>query len=173
MAKILFPIMSDIVIFLKLEPYLAQWLMHEHGGNPVVFPKNSAENDILELGLTLKPYLAIPNQPGDDKVPIAVPYFKSKDVRSYNYLPPSGRRALARCIRTRFVIALWNDLYRFGNIGKRKQDIIWAWMEARGIESTETNWNTIAKIYMRKRSVYRKQKWRDDHKEQPPTTNKR
>lgn len=163
--------MSDIVIYLKLEPYLAQWLKHEHGENPVVFPKNSAENDILELSLTLKPYLAIPNQPGDDKVPISVPYFKSKDVRSYNYLPPGGRRALARCIRTRFVIALWNDLYKFGNIGKRKQDIIWAWMEAHGIESNDTNWNTIAKIYMRKRSVYRKQKWRDEHKEQPPTAN--
>ena len=163
--------MSDIVIYLKLEPYLAQWLKHEHGESPVVFPKNSAENDILELSLTLKPYLAIPNQPGDDKVPISVPYFKSKDVRSYNYLPPGGRRALARCIRTRFVIALWSDLYKFGNIGKRKQDIIWAWMEAHGIESTDTNWNTIAKIYMRKRSVYRKQKWRDDHKEQPPTAN--
>ena len=171
MAKILLPIMSDIVIYLKLEPYLAQWLKHEHGESPVVFPKNSAENDILELSLTLKPYLAIPNQPGDDKVPISVPYFKSKDVRSYNYLPPGGRRALARCIRTRFVIALWSDLYKFGNIGKRKQDIIWAWMEAHGIESTDTNWNTIAKIYMRKRSVYRKQKWRDDHKEQPPTAN--
>lgn len=167
MAANSFPNMSDIVIYLKLDPYLAQWLTHEHGGNPVVFPKNSAENDILELGLTLKPYLAAPNEPGIDKVPISVPYFKSKDVRSYNYLPPKGRRALARCIRTRFVISMWNDLFKFGNIGKRKQDIIWTWMEAHGIEATDTNWNTIAKIYMRKRSVYRKQQWRDARKPHP------
>ena len=167
MAANSFPNMSDIVIYLKLDPYLAQWLTHEHGGNPVVFPKNSAENDILELGLTLKPYFAAPNEPGIDKVPISVPFFKSKDVRSYNYLPPKGRRALARCIRTRFVISMWNDLFKFGNIGKRKQDIIWTWMEAHGIEATDTNWNTIAKIYMRKRSVYRKQQWRDAKKPHP------
>ena len=167
MAANSFPNMSDIVIYLKLDQYLDQWLTHQHGGNPVVFPKNSAENDILELGLTLKPYFAAPNEPGIDKVPISVPYFKSKDVRSYNYLPPKGRRALARCIRTRFVISMWNDLFKFGNIGKRKQDIIWTWMEAHGIEATDTNWNTIAKIYMRKRSVYRKQQWRDARKPHP------
>ena len=67
----------------------------------------------------------------------------------------SSRRVLANCIRKRFVIELWNDLSKFGYIGKRKQDIIWAWMESHGIEMTEANWNTIAKIYLRKRNVYR------------------
>ena len=149
--------MSDIVIYLKLDPYLAQWLKHKHGSEPVIFPRNSVENDVLEMGLTLKPRLFTPNEPGENVVPIAVPYFKSKDVRDNCYLPLSARRALARCIRSRFVIDLWTDLYKFGNIGRRNQDLIWAWMEAHGIEATETNWNTITKIYMRKRDVYRKQ----------------
>lgn len=147
--------MSEYVIYLKLDPYLAQWLLHEHGGSPVEFPKNSAENDVLELGLTTKPYLAVEIGPAENHVPIALPCFKHKDVRFYNYLPHKARRALAHCIRTRFVIALWNDLNKFGYIGRRKQDLIWAWMEAHGIMATETNWNTIAKIYMRKRNVYR------------------
>ena len=151
--------MSEIIIYLKLDPYLAQWLAHEHGGNVVEFPK---ENDILELGLMRPPYFASANEPGKDKVPIGVPWFKSKNVRFNNYLSARSRRALAQCIRTRFVVALWKDLYKFGYIGKRKQDLIWAWMETHGIEATETNWNTIAKIYLRKRNVYREQKRREE-----------
>lgn len=154
--------MSEIIIYLKLDPYLAQWLAHEHGGNVVEFPKNSTENDILELGLMRPPYFASANEPGKDKVPIGVPWFKSKNVRFNNYLSARSRRALAQCIRTRFVVALWKDLYKFGYIGKRKQDLIWAWMETHGIEATETNWNTIAKIYLRKRNVYREQKRREE-----------
>ena len=156
--------MDEIIIYLQLDPYLAQWLTHEHPGQVIRFPKNSAENDVLELGLIPKPFLAVDVQPGENCVPIALPFFKNKDVRKNNYLPQKARRALAQCIRTRFVIALWNDLYRFGNIGRRKQDLIWTWMEAHGIEETDTNWNTIAKIYMRKRDVYRRQKLRENNK---------
>lgn len=145
---------EDIIIYLQLDTYLAQWLIHEHG-QPVAFPRNSAENDVLELGLIRKPLFAVAPGPDEGRVPIVVPCFKDKDVRKFNFLPASGRRSLARCIRSRFVIALWNDLYKFGHIGKQKQDLIWTWMDAHGIEATETNFNTIIKIYKRKRDVYR------------------
>ena len=154
--------MSEIIIYLQLDPYLAQWLTHEYEDGIVEFPKNSTENDILQMGLTTKPHFAAPNEPGDNKVPIAVPYFKNKNVRYNNYLPHRARRQLASCIRSRFVIALWTDLYKFGYIGKRKQDLIWAWMEAHGIELTDTNWNAIAKIYLRKRNVYREMRRRKE-----------
>ena len=152
--------LSGIIIYLQMEPYLAQWLKHTHGSDPVVFPKNSTENDILEVNLTRTPPFAIPNVPGDDTIPIAVPYFKYKEVRGKHYLPKTARNELRRCIRSRFVIELWTDLFRFGYIGKQKQDLIWAWMEAHGIEATDTNWNTIAKIYDRKRKAYNLRMWR-------------
>ena len=44
-------LMSDIVIYIRLDPYLAQWLRHEHFGSPIEFPKNSTEYDIIELGV--------------------------------------------------------------------------------------------------------------------------
>ena len=143
-----------LVIHLQMEPYLVQWLKHEHGTDPVEFPKNSAEYDIFEIYLIRKPTFALPNEPGENTVPIAIPYFKSKDVRGKYYLPKSARNSLKRCIRTRFVIQLWSDLFRFGYIGTGKQDLIWAWMENHGIEATDTNWSTIAKIYDRKRRAY-------------------
>ena len=59
-------------------------------------------------------------------------------------------------------MTLWKDLYKFGYIGKKKQDLIWAWMETHGIEATDTNFNTIAKIYLRKRNVYRDAKRREE-----------
>lgn len=149
--------MSDIVIYLRLDTYLAQWLTHEHGGHPVVFPKNSVEHNILETFLTTRPPFGAQVGPGENRVAIQLPYLKNKNVRYSNFLPHSARRSLANSIRNRFIIALWNDLYRFGNIGRRKQDLIWAWMEAHGIDATETNWNTIAKIYKRKRDAYQRQ----------------
>lgn len=163
--------MSEYIIYLKLDPYLAQWLVNEHG-TPVEFPKNSTENDILELGLMKKPIFACNNEPGPNKVPIGVPFFKNKNVRYNNYLSLKSRRALAQCIRSRFVVALWKDLYKFGYIGKRKQDLIWAWMETHGIEATETNWNTISKIYLRKRNVYRETKRREQKRLETENNNK-
>ena len=157
--------MSEYVIYLILPPYLAQWLRHEHDRIPIEFPKNSMENDIIELGLIRKTVLLNAPGPGENTVAIALPKFKNKDVRKYNYLPVAARRSLQQCIRSRFAVALWKDLHKFGNIGRRKQDLIYAWMEAHGIETSEKNWNTIAKIYMRKRDVYRRQQLRNNNKE--------
>ncbi len=153
--------MSEVLIHLKLDNYLAQWLINESGGVPVVFKKHSVENDILHCNLKERPLFGRKDKPGNGKLPIALPYFKDRDPRKYCFLSKPARLALAECIRSRFVLELWKDLHRFGNIGKRKQDLIWAWMDAHGIEMTETNWNTIAKIYKRKRDIYRKKKQRE------------
>ena len=158
--------MSDVIVYVRLDAYLAQWLVHEHG-TPVVFPKNSYENDVLEVSLSTKPKNAVDEEPGEGMIPISVPYFKSKNVRFNNYLPKSGQIALQKSIRQRFVIELWRDLHKFGNIGKQRQELIYAWMEAHEIELTESNWNTIAKIYQRRQDVYRKQKKASsEHKKQ-------
>ena len=150
--------MSQYTIHLDLEPYLAQWFIHEQGGeHPVSLTRGSAESDILELFLTVQPE-AIPTRPAPTDTAIYIPTFKHKDVRTYNYLPPRATIALKKTIRTRFVIALWNDLYKFENIGKRNDELIYAWMEAHGIELNETNWCAISKIYYRKRKVYLAQK---------------
>lgn len=153
--------MSEVLIHLKLDNYLAQWLINESGGVPVVFKKHSVENDILCCNLKERPLFGRKDKPGEGKLPIALPYFKDRDPRKYCFLSKPARLALTECIRSRFVMELWKDLHRFGNIGKRKQDLIWAWMDAHGIEMTETNWNTIAKIYKRKRDIYRKKKQRE------------
>ena len=147
--------MESYIIYLDLDDYLIQWVSHEYG-DPVVFPKNSMENDIIEMGLIRETPILPVYGPETWRVAIKLPIYKNKDVRKFHYLPLKSRKSLAECIRQRFIVKLWMELHRFGHIGKKKQDLIWAWMEANGIEQTEKNYNTVSKIYQRRRETYRK-----------------
>lgn len=145
-------------VFLTLEPYLAQWLCHQHGGEyPIRIKRGSAEADLLELFLKKQP--TDPDyrpqlKPLPGQVEIVLPYFKHKDIRTYNYLPPRGEICLHACIRNRFKVALWKDLHTVGNVVKRTDITISEWMAEHGITDDDTNWNTIAKILQRKRAIY-------------------
>ena len=155
-------------VFITLEPYLAQWLIHEsEGKNPIPVRRGSAESDVLQMHLKkqptapdYKPQLkALPGQ-----VEILLPAFKHKDTRIYNYLPPVGEACLHQCIRNRFKVALWKDLHTVGNVVMRTKESIEHWMEGHGIEVDDKNWNTIAKILQRNRAVYCPNQRLTDHK---------
>lgn len=156
---------SNFLVYLKLEPYLAQWLANKHGQFPVRFPKGSIENDIIELGLRPLGQDESPDLPGEDKYPIVLPFFRYKDVRFNNYLPQSAKSELIHCLKVQFAIELWKDLNKFGYIGKQKQDLIYAWIDAHDIDDTEANWNAIAKIYARKREAHRRQRKRAEEED--------
>ena len=90
----------------------------------------------------------------NSNVEIVLPEYKAKPPKNYNYLSRQGLDILKRTIRDRFIIELWTDLHRHGYIGRRRDELIYAWMEAHGIEITDTNWNSIAKIYIRQYKNY-------------------
>lgn len=145
-------------VFITLEPYLAQWLQHEAGGEyPIRIKRGSAEADILEC--LLKPQPKDPDyvpqmRPMPGQVEVVLPCFKHKDIRTYNYLTERADICLHACIRNRFKVALWKDLHTVGNVVKRTDVTISEWMTAHGIQDDDTNWNTIAKILQRNRAVY-------------------
>ena len=66
---------EDLIIYLRLDSYLAQWTVHEYG-EIVEFPRNSTENDVIEMALMRKPILSFVPGPGEGRVAIKVPYFK-------------------------------------------------------------------------------------------------
>lgn len=147
--------MTGICFYLTLEDYLAQWFINEHGGrNPVQLIRGSAESDIVEAFVQVPPKDYVPSSAGLHQVPVLFPHFRGKDPAYYNYLPQSAIDALIKCIRVRFDVQMWEELHKFGYLGKRKADLIYAWMDKHGIEPTETNWCTITKRYLRKRKVY-------------------
>lgn len=146
--------MSDICIHLELDTYLRQWFIHDSCGEPVRLMRASIESKILETFLIEPPHNAVPDLPRENTVAIVIPMFRHKDSRRHNYLPQKAKDALKETIRNRFDIELFNDLHTFGRIGKRLDGVIYAWMEAHGIEINETNWNAIAKRYQRLRRQY-------------------
>ena len=161
--KIEKPEYSNFKVYIRMEPYLAQWLAHKFGPFPIRFPKGSIENDIMEKGLIPLPKKATPDLPGKGKYPIILPFFRYKDVRFHNFLPISDKSKLVHCLKVCFDIELWTDLHRFGYIGKQKQDLIWAWMDDHDIDDTEANFNAISKIYARKREAHRRRVKREEN----------
>ena len=147
------PIMN---VYIDLDPYLAQWFVHEQGGNvPVSLMRGSIERAILEQFLQRLPEGAAPRTSRDGGLAIAIPQFKHKPPETYNYLPKRAAELLVSCIRNRFDIDMWTTLHRFASVFRRMDELIWAYMEEHGIEMTETNWNAIAKRYQRKRNSYK------------------
>lgn len=166
---------NTFLIYLKLPVYLAQWYANEctrihhrdestcpheiyRFPEPVRPVRNSVESNILQRWLDKQPAGALPVLAADDDtIAIQIPSFPCKPVEFYNYLPPRAADVLADTIRNRFQVALFNDIHksRNENPGARIDMLLDAWMEQHCIEYNDTNWNAIAKIYKRKRDVYR------------------
>lgn len=143
-------------VYINLDPYLAQWFVHEQGGNvPVVLMRGCIERSILEQFLQRLPEGVAPQTCHSGGLPIVIPQFKHKPPESFFYLPKAAEDLLVSCIRNRFDIDMWTSLSRFVSVMKRTDELIYAFMEKNGIEMTETNWNAIAKRYQRKRNSYK------------------
>ncbi len=146
-------------IYLPLEEYLAEWLRHETGcGDVVQLIRGSQESEIVKLFITIRPE-GVPVENGNEPapegqvvVPIVIPEQKSKPTMFYNYLMPAAKDALVDCIRSQFKIQLFHDLHRVQCIGKRQDNLIYAWLEQHGMSIDR--WDTVAKIYQRMRHDY-------------------
>lgn len=144
-----------MLLYLDLDDYLAQWFVNDHGGEvPVRLRRGSVESKILEVYLTALPEGEVPDMGGDGRVAVVIPSFRSRPPGVYNHLPRRARAALLNVIRERFDIALWSDLHVFGKIDRRRDELIYAWLEKHGIEATERNWCAVAKRYQRQRDMY-------------------
>ena len=148
--------MSQYYVYIHLEKYLAEWLLHQFGQNGQIrFPRGSAENDILEYSLTTQPAdIPVPLK-SPDSLAIEIPYFKTKDPRYYNFLPPRAKKALERTIYIRFRIELWNELHTFDSLSHNLSDLIWTFMEK------HESWETIRQMYFRMRKTYQKKQQRN------------
>ena len=148
-----------MTITLDLPPYLAQWYVFTEGGDVPVSPRRgSIEADLLETFLQRPPKDWTPGDEPEGSVTVRLPQFRSKDTRICFWLSPSARSLIEDAIRTRFDVCMWQELHRFSNIFRRRDRLIYAFMEKYGIEPTETNWCAIEKRYRRKSDVYRKTK---------------
>ena len=168
-------VMNEFLIYLSLPPYLAQWYANEctqiHNRDnavcprgvykfptPVVPVRGSQESDVINMHLAKQPDAIPAKVPEDATIAIVIPSFTGKPVEYYNYVPQSGLDHLAETIRYRFKSELFEDIHeaRRKTPQARIDLLVTAWMEDHCIEYDDTNFNTLLKIYQRRRDVYRK-----------------
>lgn len=164
--------MTDHLLYLTLPPYLAQWYADEcrrneyaredtylpqqyRFPNPVKPIRGSLESGILELFLTKQPSAVPEDFKEGATIVLAIPSFRNRDPRIYNYLRPSAREMLQAAIHTRFQVKLFQDIHDLVGLGKARKDLtIIAWMEQHAIEVDDTNYNSVLKVFDRVRNTY-------------------
>lgn len=154
-----------MLLYLQIDDYLRQWFVDQNGGSvPVKLPKGSPEASVLFYFLKCPPEGYVPEKPAENDLPIVIPQFKGKDTRYCFFLPETAKDVLREMIRTRFDLDMWSVLSKMVLQFKRLDKAIDAFMESRGIELTEKNWNAVNKRFQRKRDIYRRIKSRKSKK---------
>lgn len=145
--------MSLYNIYIKVPPYLDQWLRHDFW-DPVLsrveFQRGSNCHAILSCFLRKRPP-HYSESATSHLLPVAVPTFKGLNADSHNYLLPAGEKALVSAIKRNFKMMLDSELSRFYKLDVQISDIIYSFMALHGIEPTEKNWETIRQMYKRLR----------------------
>lgn len=143
--------MSKFVVYLKLQPFVAQWL-HHHYGNPVKFQSHSVENSTILQFTQRLPDGRQPDTAADGLTAICIPDNEKKDPATYNYLGSKGKEAVIDCIERTFRLMMWNELNDMSTVGCSVLSAIDAWCEMHGIDIEYDR--TILMRYNRLRHSY-------------------
>jgi hypothetical protein len=146
--------MSKFLIYLHVEPYIRQWLIHSFG-NPVEFPASSNENAVIRRFTQKQPASLKPQKPSEDDVAICIPACKYKNPETYNYLSLQAKKALEESIIDLFRINMWNDLGDLADTSCKKMSAFRAWCTMHGIdveyaETVRMKWYRMRKSYQTK-----------------------
>ena len=146
--------MSKFLIYLHVEPYIRQWLIHSFG-NPVEFPASSNENAVIRRFNQKQPASLKPQKPSEDDVAICIPACKYKNPETYNYLSLQAKKALEESISDLFRINMWNDLGDLADTSCKKMSAFRAWCTMHGIdveyaETVRMKWYRMRKSYQTK-----------------------
>lgn len=144
-------IMSHIVFYIKLEPYLKQWL-HNSLGNPVVFPPQSNENAVIRRFLRKRPPEVQPEMAENELTAIVIPDSKAKPPQYYNYLGKKAKAAVKETIEDLFRANLWNEMSDLTKRDCGLNKTIAAWCEMHGIDDDYSE--TVRQKYYRMRTSY-------------------
>lgn len=140
-------------LYLKIAQYLADWAVHEYGGEqPIVFPRRSPERDILELFIKKRPENTPNDILKDANLLVKLPVFRAgKPEDGFNWLPPDACELLVRKMKARLKMQFWEEVHPIAAQGADITQLIYAWMEKHDIEPTEQAWESLRQMYYRKR----------------------
>lgn len=124
--------MSNFVIYLKLKPYVRQYLEH-HYGIPVQFDDHSVTNARIVSVLMKRPKDVSPDTAAPDLTPVCIPYSKQKEPSSWNYVTERGKQFIIEHIEAVFMDNLWKEMSQMCGDDSKLQSAAYAWCEMHGI----------------------------------------
>lgn len=125
--------MSQSVIYLKLKPFIRQYLVHAFG-DPVRFDDHSVTNARIISVLQRKPGYHCPDTPADDLTAVCIPYSKQKDPAAFNFVSSKGKTLIIEHIEAVFLMNLWNEMSQMCGDDTKLQTAAYAWCEMHGID---------------------------------------
>lgn len=146
--------MSEFTVTIPMPEFLKDFYLHVSGGTePIRLRRGSPESALIVTFIARQPPKTVPETTDEAAVQVYIPTTKAKDPRTYNYLPELAKLAFVDCVRSMFDYQIWKDLMHFRNFPKKKENLIYAWMEQYGIEPTEKNFNAVNKRFLRLRKT--------------------
>lgn len=145
--------MSKFCIYIRLQPFVAQFLKHSLG-DPVTFPPQSVENATIHHFVTLLPHGQLPDTGGEGMTAIAIPDSRTKPAERFNHIMPRGKQAVAECCEAIFMRCLWAELGDLSTLSCKTTTAIYAWCETHGIDIDHAD--TIRQRYYRLRDQYKR-----------------
>lgn len=142
--------MSKFLIYVKLQPFVAQWLTNTFG-SPVKFDSQSVENSVILQFTKRVPQGKKPDTGSDGDTPIYIPDSKMKDPAVFNYLTASGKKAIEESIEHIFKMNMWAELSNIESYHVKISTAVCDWCEAHGIDVEYAD--TIRQRYYRLRDA--------------------
>lgn len=112
--------MKDILIYVKLENYMAEWLIHSFG-SPVRFPDQSVENALIHKYLSVRRFNEKFDLCTEGKIPIVITDSSVHRPEYYHHFSSRGQAALIRHLDDLFRVNLWSECFRLVSCGRTRR----------------------------------------------------
>lgn len=123
--------MSKYVFYLKLKPFLAQYMIH-HFGNPINLNDTNGNDRIIAVLQKRKPDTP-PEVAGEGLTPVCIPYSKGKDPAGFNFIGKAGKAFIVDWMESIFMNNLIDEMKIMYAKGMKLQIVAEAWCEKHGI----------------------------------------
>lgn len=147
--------MARHVLYIKVEGYIRDWLLWNYGNGhePVVFPKWSLENDILQDNIKRKPQFWEPVRE-EGCIAFQVPKREGLNRDAWCYVSSRSLRILRKVIIKHFIKDFMTFLCKPNPNTPTIRLRVLDFMRKNGIQESHSNLETLLQIRIRKKHLY-------------------
>jgi hypothetical protein len=100
---------SETIVSFTCPSYLIKFFEYNFGTKPILFPTKHRINRMLERHIEIPLSDYIPPT-GENVMEIRLPFFVTKDVRSYNYISPLSQKILIHVLKSIFIEVFYSEI---------------------------------------------------------------